>query len=102
VTRAGSGRAQLILLAKFRVVTHDFAHELLDHLLPVGFFHAARHLGHDFGDSGDGLAGVDRAGFILGNRIIGKEVVDGLDNQTVQAGPVLVVFLVVGNGGPPR
>jgi hypothetical protein len=102
VTRAGSGYPQLILLAKFRVIAQDFARELLDHLLPVGVFHAAGHLGHDLGNSSDGLAGVDCARLVLGHRIVRKEIVDGFDNQTVQARPFLIVFLVVGNGGSPR
>jgi hypothetical protein len=57
--RAGRGDSQLVLLAEFGVVIHDLAHQLFDHLLAAGVFHAARHFGHDFGNRDDDLLAVD-------------------------------------------
>ena len=100
--RAGRGDPQLVLLAEFRVVIHDLAHQLLDHLLAAGVVHAAGHLGHDFGKRDDNLIAVDGVRLVLRHGIVCKETVDRLDNQTMQAGPFVVVFGVVGNGGSPR
>jgi hypothetical protein len=38
---------------------------------------------------------------VFGNGIVGKEIVDGVDQQAMQAGPFLIVFGVVANGGSP-
>jgi hypothetical protein len=100
--RAGYRSAELVLLAKFGVVFHDFLHEALDQLLPVGALHAAGHFRHDLGNRGDNLFAVDGVRLIFRNGIIGKEGVDGIDEQTVQAGPFFVVFGIVANGGSPR
>jgi hypothetical protein len=99
--RAGNGRAELVLLTKLGVVFHHVLHEPLDQLLPVGAFHAAGHLGHHFGKRGDDLIAVDGVRLVLGNGIVGKEIVDRVDKQAMQAGPFLVVFGVVANGGSP-
>ena len=99
--RAGNGCAELVLLAKFRVVFHHVLHQPLDQLLPVGAFHAAGHLGHHFGNSSDNLIAVDGVRLVFGNGIIGKEIVDGVDKQAMQAGPFLIIFGVVANGGSP-
>jgi hypothetical protein len=100
--RAGYGGAELVLLAEFRIVLHDFLHEPLDQLLPVGALHAAGHFSHDFGKRGDNLIAVDGVRLIFRNGIIRKEGVDGIDKQTVQARPFLVVFRIVTNGNSPR
>jgi len=100
--RAGNGGAHLVLLAKFRVVFHDILHQPLEQQLPVGAFHAAGHFSHDLGEGDDDLIAVDRVGLVFRNGIVGKEIVDRVDNQTVQAGPFLIVFGVVGNGSSPR
>ena len=99
--RAGNGCTELVLLAKFRVVFHHLLHQPLDQLLPVGALHAAGHLGHHFGNRGDNLIAVDGVRLVFGNGIVGKEIVDGVDKQAMQAGPFLIVFGVVANGGSP-
>ena len=89
------------LLAKFGVVIHDLVHQPLDQLLPIGAFHAAGHFRHHLGERGDNLIAVDGVRLIFRNGIVGKEIVNRIDKQTVQAGPFLVVFGVVGNGSSP-
>ena len=94
--------AQLILLPEFRVVFHDLLHQPLNHLLAAGIFHAACHLGHDFGQRDDNLIAVDDVRLVLRHGIVSKEIVDGVDKQTMQAGTFVVVFGIFGNGGSPR
>jgi hypothetical protein len=99
--RARNGCAELVLLAKFGVVFHHLLHQPLDQLLPVGALHAAGHLGYHFGKRGDNLIAVDGVRLVFGNGIVGKEIVDGVDKQAMQAGSFLIVFGVVANGGSP-
>jgi hypothetical protein len=39
---------------------------------------------------------------VFRNGIFRKEIIDCIDNQTVQARPFLIVFGVFGNGSSPR
>jgi hypothetical protein len=95
MARAGSGRAEGVLLAEFGVVIRHFAHQALGHRFAIGVVEARSQLGHHLGDSGDDLVGIDSVRLVVGDGIFGVEVVDDFDQQAVQARPIVVEFFVV-------
>jgi hypothetical protein len=98
VPRAGSGDAHGVLFTEFGVVFHDFAHQLFDHGLPAGIVEIAGQLRHGFGKGRDNLAGVDSVRHVGGHGVVGIEIVDQLDNLTMQTWAFAVFVLVFCNG----
>jgi hypothetical protein len=90
--------SQRILLAKFGVVFCNFTRQLLEHGLPAGAVEAAGQFSHRLGDGGHYLVGIDRFRLVGRHRIFGEKVVDGFDDQAVQARPFFVVIVLVGDG----
>jgi hypothetical protein len=80
----------LVLLTEFRVVSHNFAHQLLDHVLAGGFIVTGREFCDCLRHRDNHFVGVNRIWFTRCRRVIRKKVVDLFNNQAMQARPFLV------------